>query len=330
MMNHSNYELVTDLLKEFRQEYDTLQEQIEEAQVQIKEKDRYIQSFFNKQDDEFKIFSPRNAEDIYRDEIAQAGAEKDALQLELNQWYHEQNILRSRIEKLEKVVMNKKEYHDDIEDHQQNLAILNIQEEDRQRIARDLHDISLQNLAHLVHKIELSSMFIDQDPLRAKLELAVISKNLKSVIDEIRNIIFDLRPMSFDDLGLKSAFEQLLQKINSNNLYEIDAEIDNVSCENDLILATVFRIVQECLVNITKHAEADKILFHCKQIDNICTIDIKDNGNGFTKDEVVSKQQERHFGITLVKERISLLGGNISINSEKEIGTHIHIEVPLI
>lgn len=209
-----------------------------------------------------------------------------------------------------------------------NLTILNIQEEDRQRIARDLHDTSLQNLAHLVHKIELSSMYIDVDPLKAKLELAVISKNLKAVIDEIRNTIFDLRPMSFDDLGLKPAFEELIEKVNENYSYEIEMDIDNVSCENDLILATIFRVVQECFINIRKHSKADKIIFSCKKRNDLCIIDIEDDGDGFTKEEIENKKS-KHFGMSVMEERISLLGGDISIDSKKEKGTHIHMEVPL-
>lgn len=210
-----------------------------------------------------------------------------------------------------------------------NLTILNIQEEDRQRIARDLHDTSLQNLAHLVHKIELSSMYIDVDPVKAKLELALISKSLKSVIDEIRNTIFDLRPMSFDDLGLKPAFEEMIEKINEANIFQIEADIDNVSCENDLILATIFRVVQECFINIKKHSKADKIIFSCKKKDNLCIIDIEDNGAGFTKEEIEDKKN-KHFGISVMEERVNLLGGQISIDSEKEKGTHIHIEISLI
>ncbi len=210
-----------------------------------------------------------------------------------------------------------------------NLKILNIQEEDRQRIARDLHDTSLQNLAHLVHKIELCSMYIDVDPIKAKLELAVVSKNLREVIDEIRNTIFDLRPMSFDDLGLKPAFEEMLEKMNDNKSYEIKKDIDDVSCDNDIILATIFRVVQECFNNIKKHSKADTIIFSCKRKKDLCIIDIEDNGEGFTKEEVENKKN-KHFGIPVMEERICLLGGNISIKSKKEKGTHIHMEVPLI
>lgn len=327
-MNSSNYEIITDIYKELQEEYNNLQTQIDECNECIKEKDCYIQSFFDQEDIDFKIFSPRSAEALYREEIAGANADKNVIQQKLNKLYHEQNILRDKIDKLKKVLHNEQGFADDSGARKQNLTIISIQEEDRQRIARDLHDSSLQNLAHLVHKIELSNMFIDQDPLRAKLELSVISKNLKTIIEEIRNTIFDLRPMSFDDLGLRSAFEQLIQKINENNKFDIIVEIDDVSCENQLVLATIFRVVQECMVNINKHSDANKILFHCKNNNGLCVIDIRDDGVGFTKEELESKKN-KHFGLSLIKERIALLGGKISIDSKKNSGTQIHIEVPL-
>lgn len=210
-----------------------------------------------------------------------------------------------------------------------NLSILSIQEQDRQRIARDLHDTSLQNLAHLVHKIELSSKYIDQDPIRAKLELSVVNQNLRTIIDEIRNTIFNLRPMTFDDLGLKSAFQNLLEMINEEKKYVLDIDIENANSDDDLILAAVYRIVQECLINIDKHAEADKIIFHAKNENNFYIIDIQDNGIGFSEKDVEEKKNS-HFGMTVMRERVTLLGGKISIDSDKGKGTHIHIEIPLV
>ena len=103
----------------------------------------------------------------------------------------------------------------------QRLQILDIQEKERQRIARDLHDSSLQNLSHLLHNVELSSLYVDEDPVKAKLELAVVNSRLKSIIQEIRDTIFDLRPMTFDDLGLKEAFERLVYKLRESSKFNI-------------------------------------------------------------------------------------------------------------
>lgn len=327
-MNFSNYEVIMDLIRELQQEYNDIQKLIDEYFLKIEEIDCYIQSFLEKEDEDYKIFSPRNAEEIHKVEIERANEEKINLQQELNQCYHDRNLLKSKIEKLEKIMDNEQEYHLDMDVQKKNLAILNIHEEDRQRIARDLHDTALQNLAHMVHKIELCGKYIDQDLVRAKLELSVVKKGIRTVIDEIRNTIFDLRPMTFDDLGLKPTFERLVQMINENNQFDIDMNIENISCENDLILASIYRTVQECFINIKKHADADKIVFHCKNEDNFYIIDISDNGKGFSKNEIATIQN-RHFGMSVLKERVSLLGGKILIDSQKGQGTHIHIEIPL-
>ena len=208
-----------------------------------------------------------------------------------------------------------------------NLTILNIQEQDRQRIARDLHDTSLQNLAHLIHKIELSSMYIDVDPNQAKLELEVVNKRLRETIDEIRSIIFDLRPMTFDDLGLKTALETLLLDIKSDSCCDIESDIDNVSCENNLVLVSIYRLCQESLTNFCKYAEADKLFFYCKNNDGVCVLDIIDNGKGFESE--VPDDGKKHFGFSLMRERVALINGQIEISSEPGNGTKIHIEVPL-
>lgn len=207
-------------------------------------------------------------------------------------------------------------------------TVLKMQMDDRQRIARDLHDTSLQNLIHLIHKIELSSLYIDKDPVRAKLELASVQNDLKEIINEIRNTIFDLRPMNFDDFGLASALERLLEKINEEKKYIIDSEIEEVSCENNLILLAIYRVVQECFSNIVKHADAEKIIFRCKCVDSICKIEIEDDGKGFTLAESES-WEDQHFGIEGMKERIALLDAKIDFDSIKDRGTRICMEIPL-
>ncbi len=201
-----------------------------------------------------------------------------------------------------------------------------MQENDRQRIARDLHDISLQNLTHLIHKIELSSMYIDKDPIQAKLELSIISKRLRETIDEIRSVIFDLRPMTFDDLGLKAALERLLFNLNDEDKhYQIISEIEDVSCENNTILVSIYRLAKEAIENISKHANADKVIFKYREADGKCFLDIEDNGDGF---KMMPDEGERHFGILLMKERVKFLAGQIDISSDSA-GTKIHIVIPL-
>lgn len=142
---------------------------------------------------------------------------------------------------------------------------MDIQEKERQRIARDLHDSSLQNLSHLLHNVELSSLYVDEDPVKAKLELAVVNSRLKSIIQEIRDTIFDLRPMTFDDLGLKEAFDRLVYKLRESSKFNITYNIEDIGCNNSLILMTIFRIIEECLNNAIKHSRGSKINFELKK-----------------------------------------------------------------
>ena len=202
-------------------------------------------------------------------------------------------------------------------------------ETERKRIVSELHDTSLQNIVHLVHMIELASLYIDKDPARAKMELNSVSKGLHNVIEDIRSTIFNLRPMTFDDLGLKASFERLLDFLNADKDYIMDVEIDDVSCEtDDYFCITLYRVVQECLLNIKKHSQATRVLFHCKKTEQKYEILIQDNGKGFTMEEAEDKANS-HFGLALIHEGVNLLNGTIHVSSAIGRGTTIDIKIPL-
>ena len=116
----------------------------------------------------------------------------------------------------------------------------NIQELDRKRIAKELHDVSLQNLSHLIHKLELASLYMDKDLVHAKLQIASVSKDINSIIDEIRGIVYDLRPVIFDDLGLKQALEKNLDRIkdNSSNM-KIISDLDEISFGDEFVKISI-------------------------------------------------------------------------------------------
>ena len=201
-------------------------------------------------------------------------------------------------------------------------------ETERKRIVSELHDTSLQDIAHFVHMIELASLYIDKDPARAKMELNSVSKGLHNVIEDIRSTIFNLRPMTFDDLGLKASFERLLDFLNADRDYTMDVEIDDVSCEtDDYFCITLYRVVQECLLNIKKHSQATRVLFHCKKTEQKYEILIQDNGKGFTMEKAEDKAN-KHFGLALIHEGVGLLDGTIHISSVVGKGTTIEIEIP--
>lgn len=317
-MNTENYEVLKEMLSEIEQEYQDAQKKLQANMLRIEEAKLYLKSMLDKEDVDFKIFSPRNIETVHKNELERVTAEMNSYEKENEELVLLTDKLSVRIKNLEKVLKDGEDY---------SVKFLHIQEDERYRISRDLHDTSLQNLAHLVHKIELSSMFIDQDPLRAKLELSVVSKNLKSIIEEVRNIIFNLRPMEFDDLGLKAAFERLIGIINVDKKYEIDFYVEDVSCENNIVLLTLYRAVQESLTNIVKHADATKIIFNGRYTGGMYCINIEDNGKGFTQEDIEEKKNN-HFGMSLMKERIIVLKGEINVSSSTE-GTKVEIKIPV-
>lgn len=213
--------------------------------------------------------------------------------------------------------------------HMKHFSVLDVQEKERQRIARDLHDSSLQNLTHLVHKVELSSLYIDRDPVKAKLELATIETGLRKVIDDIRNRIYDLRPMTFDDLGLRQTLLNLFALLNQDGRFEMITDIDEIDNslpdqEKEISLIMIYRIIQECVYNAVEHSGGNKIEISLKEKDNVFQIKVKDNGVGFDQKEAGKK--DRHFGLTVVKERVFLLNGKIKMDTKD--GTSVFIEIP--
>lgn len=317
-MIRDNNDILVGILSTFRQQLSNINAQIHRNLLYIKEEETCVKNFENTDDDELKMFYPRIDNNFQKYEIEKANIRKIDYEKQNEILYERKTLLESMIEKMEIAIGQEG----------QKTTALNFQEEERKRISRDLHDTALQNLVHLIHQIELCNLYIDEDPIKAKLELSLVSKNLKEIVNDIRDTIFDLRPMTFDDLGLKASFERLLENMNKDNRYVIVSDIDDVSCENNMTLLYIYRVVQESLNNIVKHAEAEKILFYCKSKDGICIIDIEDDGKGFYEEQDDMKN-DKHFGLSLMKERIDLLNGRINISSLEGNGTKIHMEIPI-
>ncbi len=201
-----------------------------------------------------------------------------------------------------------------------------IQEMDRKRIARELHDTSLQTLAHLGHQIELASLYIDSDPANAKLELAVVRHELNDVIDEIRKTIFDLRPMAFDDLGLKECILRFLDSVTLESDFRIRKEIKSSFDYDEYESLTIFRILQECFSNIRKHANCKNVDLSILEDQNGLLLTVHDDGIGFDPDSLPDEQN--HYGLSILKERVDSLGGQFSISSTKNGGTSVIVRIP--
>ena len=212
----------------------------------------------------------------------------------------------------------------DYEYSENRMHIISVQENERKRIARDLHDTVLQNLTHILHQVELSQMYMERDPVKAKLELLSAQQNTKNAIEEIRNIVFDLRPMSFDDLGFKETFDNFYDLITRYSDFEVVFDVDDITGKSEYYLLTVYRIAREALMNALRHSGGNKIIFCCKNDGKRILLTVEDNGKGFDSSKL---KEKNHYGLAVIRERVGLLEGTFQIVSDN--GTKVIVDVPL-
>lgn len=213
------------------------------------------------------------------------------------------------------------------------IHILKYQENERQRIARDLHDSTVQVLANLVHRCEICSKVMDVDNVRAKLEIEVIEKTLKDSISDMRNIIYNLRPMIFDDLGFEATLTKVVNKLNTSSDFNITLEMEGESVNPEPVVAiTIIRIIEESCNNSIKHSNGSEIKIYIKNENKILHIEVSDNGDGYVIDEILKPEENNNkgFGVSMMKERVALLSGEIAIDSKINEGTKITIDIPIM
>lgn len=212
------------------------------------------------------------------------------------------------------------------------INILEAQENERKRIARDLHDSTVQNLTNMMHKTELCTRLIDVDKVRAKLELQTMISTIKTTINDMRNIIFGLRPMSLDDLGLLPTIERYIRETNKS--HDVNITLDVLNQESSIlpvINLTLFRIIQEASNNAIKHGKATNIAINLIYNSDSIELYIKDNGCGFKKETLLETKANifSGYGLSMMKERVFILSGDFNIDSNEKEGTNIIVKIPL-
>lgn len=210
------------------------------------------------------------------------------------------------------------------------LEIVGVQEEERKRIARELHDGLSQLLSTLKINIELAAKSIRSDLHAAEQQLKELSSLADEAQEEAKQLAFDLRPAVLDDFGLKAAlrflatnFERRAGKVVEWNFPAADMRFDS------LIETTVYRIVQELLTNIAKHSEASRVFMQLVVRKGVLALSVADNGRGFEPAKALAVRPGRpHFGLRNVKERVEFLGGSFRIESVPGHGSEFLIEIP--
>jgi len=212
-----------------------------------------------------------------------------------------------------------------------HLSLLEYQETERNRIARDIHDSTVQNLTSLIHKVELCTKLIDKDLIRTKLEMQTMIITLRNTIDELRSIIYNLRPMSIDDLGLIATVDRHVSNLNANQPFKTRLKVVNKEYKLlPIVNLTVYRVIQEACNNIIKHAQAKNVLITITYLKNELEVIIEDDGIGFDAERNNKPRSDLSgFGVSIMKERIFLLSGNIFFYNKESGGTKIKLNVPV-
>ncbi len=204
-------------------------------------------------------------------------------------------------------------------------------EEERMRIARDMHDGPAQSMSNLVLRAEILERMVDRDPERAKTEIQSFKETMKGVLDETRQLIFDLRPMTLDDLGVIPTLRRLANEYRERE--GIEARVSVIGAERRLPPQTegaLFRIVKEALTNVRKHA-------HAKSVDILINLQpkrisavVKDDGDGFDVAGVEARLgHEPHFGLISMRERADLEHGQVEVLSSVGRGTEVRLTLPI-
>src|SRR5690625_256593 len=298
---------------------------------------------------EFNIYSEGDIREAYE--------KTHALQTELVITRQEEKILREKRDELERRIVRLKRtiehatnlgrkvsviltyLHNDFsqvnealktakEKQQFGLKIIEAQEMERKRLSREIHDGPAQMLANILIRSEIVDLaFREGNVENALQEVKSIRKNIRSSLQEVRRIIYDLRPMTLDDLGLFPTIRKHVQTMEEYSGIEIDFTL--LGEEKRLVPnyeVAIFRLVQEALQNAITHANATFIKVVIEVIPNKITIVIRDNGVGFDLEKIQDK--ENSFGLIGMKERVEILEGELVIDSASGEGTVIRIIVP--
>lgn len=203
------------------------------------------------------------------------------------------------------------------------------QEEERKRIARDLHDDTVQSLIAISQRIELIKSTLD-DPNVARSKLTDLRTMVTGAIASVRQFSRDLRPLALEDLGLIAAMQYLVNRLSQNDGIEVDLKIDGDAegLSNDMEVA-IYRILQEALNNVRKHAKANKVNVVARFGQSYIRLTVEDNGVGFEVPEALTDfASDGNFGVMGLQERAQLFGGDLAIQSALSRGTTVRMIMP--
>ncbi len=210
--------------------------------------------------------------------------------------------------------------------------IVDVEEDARKKLARDLHDGPTQNVSAIAMRMSYIYRLLERRPEEVPAELKKVEELARKTTKEIRDMLFTLRPLVLESQGLDAALEQLCQKTLETHGQKVTSQVgrgveDVLDSQQQ---GVIFYIVEEAVGNARKHAEAELISIDVQRQSDVVVVDISDNGVGFDADAVNSNYDQRgSLGMVNMRERTELLDGRLRIDSTEGNGTTITIVVPI-
>ncbi|MEJ5311354.1 MAG: PAS domain S-box protein [Anaerolineae bacterium] len=210
--------------------------------------------------------------------------------------------------------------------------IVSAQEEERKRIAQELHDELGQTLTAISFDLAAIAAALAPEQKAAVAEALAEAQTLTDYLDErVGALALDLRPAMLDDLGLAATLRWYVNTFIRRHTVNVTLETRGLETRLPPALETaLYRVIQEALTNVSKHARATHVCVAVSRTDHAVTVSIEDNGNGFAPEEIAQRQDAaRGLGLLGMQERVAALGGVFAIHSEPGQGTRLRIEIPL-
>jgi two-component system sensor histidine kinase DegS len=211
--------------------------------------------------------------------------------------------------------------------------IIQAQEKERLRISLQMHDGPAQSMSNLVLRAEICQRLIDRDIEQARAELSSLKTAINNTLQETRKFIFDLRPMTLDDLGLIPTLRRFVAQFGEKNNLEVNLMVQNMEARlPSHYEVTIFRFIQEALNNVAKHANANQARVLLDASSGELQIIVEDDGEGFQVEHALGDEEgsRRNMGIASMRQQIeALLRGEFGIESAIGRGTRIAAVIPL-
>jgi len=344
-------ERLQELVEDSRKEYERTQRELKEIDVLIRQSTREVDKFAQRDAQVAQQLRQleANLESYPREEIKSAYSAAREVQMRLFMMRNQVEQLQSKQENLARYYQRLRRFLDlanqflgepeglparrqaDEGSSKSNIIrIIEAQESERQRLARQMHDGPAQSLTNLILQAEICERLFDSDLDQARAELSNLKTAVTTTFQKTRDFIVTLRPMMLDDLGLLTTLRRYVE--NFENKANVSATLTATGQERrcpPYYEITIFRVVQEALDNVVRHAHASYVRVVLDFQDGQVSVIVEDDGSGFdVANALATARQQKALGLISMRERAEMLGGTLQIESSIGRGTKVKLALP--